>query len=145
MPRSVPPASDEEEQATCWLIPGSAWHPLSILPAPNYVPAQWDGPHVGRRLSEAFRTLSLMPIGTRPPAFHSAWPGCAQEEIDYFAARVDGDAAAIEADRNRVKLVPTEIEIQHMEAAIVWPAHYLMGRAMLMVVGQGKHRPKKPI
>jgi hypothetical protein len=29
-------------------------------------------------------------------------------------------------ERNRVRIQPSSIEIQHMEAAIAWPAHYLL-------------------
>ena len=67
--------------------------------------------------------------------FRSAWPAYAQEAVDYFAAAIDKTLGAeLEAGRNRVRLVPSGVEIQHMEAAIAWPAHYLMGRTMLMVV-----------
>jgi hypothetical protein len=38
------------------------WHPLDHRPAPDYVPACWDGPHVGKRLAEGLRTLMLMPM-----------------------------------------------------------------------------------
>jgi hypothetical protein len=142
MPRrpSPPPIdadTDSETEATSWLIPGSAWHPLSGVPAPDYVPAQWDGPHVGRRLIEAFRTLSLMPVSTRPRSFRSSWPDCAQEATDYFAAAIDQTLGAeLEEGRNRVRLTPTGVEIQRMEQAIGWPAHYLASRAMLAVVVQ---------
>ena len=29
------------------------WHPLDNTAAPEYVPPQWDGPHVGKRFAEA--------------------------------------------------------------------------------------------
>jgi hypothetical protein len=33
------------------------WHPLDHTPAPEYIPPKWDGPHVGKRLAEALRTV----------------------------------------------------------------------------------------
>jgi hypothetical protein len=73
-----------------------------------------------------------MPITTRPHAIRGSWPGYAQEAVDYFAATIDNTAfLELEADRNRVRLVPSGIEIERMEAAISWPAHYLHDRPIL--------------
>jgi hypothetical protein len=45
------------------------WHPLDHTPAPDYVPAIWDAPHVGKRLAEALRTLRHMPVNGYPVGF----------------------------------------------------------------------------
>jgi hypothetical protein len=50
------------------------WHPLAGTPAPEYVPTRWDGPQVGKRLTEAFRTLSRLPMNGHPRAFGTCWP-----------------------------------------------------------------------
>jgi hypothetical protein len=44
-------------------------HPLDHTPAPDYIPPQWDGPHVGKRLAEALRTLRYMPLNGYPTGF----------------------------------------------------------------------------
>jgi hypothetical protein len=50
------------------------WHPLDHRPAPDYGPACWDGPHVGKRLADGLRTLMLMPRVRGPQAFGNDWP-----------------------------------------------------------------------
>jgi hypothetical protein len=103
------------------------WHPLSGLPAPEYIPPEWDGLHVGKRLAEALRTLRHLPTNGHPKAFGNSWP---EYEIEWTDALAQAGADAIqraqeEASRNRVKVIPTSIEIARMEAAISWPGHYL--------------------
>ena len=61
------------------------WHPLDHRPAPDYVPACWDGPHVGKRLVEGLRTLMLMPMPRGPRAFGSHWPTYAHDWVDLLA------------------------------------------------------------
>ena len=65
------------------------WHPLDSVPAPDYVPPNWDGPYVGKRLVEGLRTLMLMPTPSGPRMFGNGWPEyafdwadqCAQQEL----------------------------------------------------------------
>jgi hypothetical protein len=38
------------------------------------VPPQWDGPHVGKRLVEALRTLRNVSVRNGPREFGNAWP-----------------------------------------------------------------------
>jgi hypothetical protein len=45
------------------------WHPFDHTPAPECYPAAWDGPHVGKRLAEALRTLRYMPMNGYPAGF----------------------------------------------------------------------------
>jgi hypothetical protein len=104
------------------------WHPLHQTPAPEYVPEVWAGFHVGRRLVEAFRTLSRMPVQRGPRVFGSFWPEMQVEWFDELA-RVQADEAQQQADAraaNRVRIRPTAVEISHMEAAIGWPGRYLI-------------------
>jgi hypothetical protein len=101
------------------------WHPLDG-PAPEYVPAGWDGPHVGQRLTEAFTTLSRLP-GLRLGSPSGFWPEYYYEWEDLLAQRT-ADTATQEDDanvRNRARIRPSAQEISRMEAAISWPGHYV--------------------
>jgi hypothetical protein len=61
------------------------WHPLDHRPAPDYVPACWDGPHVGKRLVDGLRTLMLRPMSRGPQAFGNDWPKYAHDWADLLA------------------------------------------------------------
>jgi hypothetical protein len=61
------------------------WHPLDSVPAPDYVPPSWDGPHVGKRLVEGLRTLILMPTPSGPRMFGNHWPTHARDWVDLLA------------------------------------------------------------
>jgi hypothetical protein len=114
------------------------WHPLSGLPAPEYIPPEWDGPHVGKRLAEALRTLRHLPMNGHPKAFGNSWR---EYEIEWTDELAQAGADAIqraqeETARNRVKTIPSAIAIWHMEMAISWPARYLHEvPQMLRIVG----------
>jgi len=65
--------------------PFNDWHPLDDGPAPEYVPpSEWNGPHVGVRLCDAFKTLAMMPnrgASTKLapgfwPEYHYEWKIC---------------------------------------------------------------------
>jgi hypothetical protein len=103
------------------------WHPLDHRLAPDYVPACWDGPHVGKRLVEGLRTLRLMPLPRGPRVFGNGWPSYAHDWADLLAQQ-EADEQQKAHDRheaNRVRLRPSSVEIMHMEQAIAWPAHFL--------------------
>jgi hypothetical protein len=103
------------------------WHPLSGRPAPEYIPPRWDGPHVGKRLAEALRTLRHMPINGCPAGFSNSWPEYGIEWTDRLAqASADQEQQQQEAAvKNWTKIIPTSAEIARMEIAISWPARYL--------------------
>ena len=107
---------------------GDPWHPLDGVTAPELVPPNWTDTHVGKRLSEAFEILGRMPNTRGPRAFGNAWPGYLVEWEDEIAraAMEAADKDARIQERNRVRIQPSSIEIQHIEAAIAWPAHYLL-------------------
>jgi hypothetical protein len=124
----------EAEASLSVLIPGDPWHPLDAVPAPEYVPPSWIGPHVGLRLVEAFKTLATLPVMNGPQRPHNTWPWFKPQWEDLLAQQ---EAAAedeqLRADAfNRARLAPTAIEVGRMEAALVWPAHYLQSRPLIM-------------
>jgi hypothetical protein len=100
------------------------WHPLDHTPAPEYIPPQWDGPHVGKRLAEALRTLR---INGYPRPFGNSWPTYQIEWSDALA-QLEADETQQEQEaraKNWTRIIPSAAEIAHMETAIVWPARYL--------------------
>jgi hypothetical protein len=108
------------------LIPANEWHPLDGVPAPEYVPPQWDGPHVGLRMMEAFKTLARLPnsgIGHKS----GTWPDYRHEWEDLLAQQgADADVREqVAREQNRARLMPTAEDISHMEKVIGWPARYL--------------------
>ena len=112
------------------------WHPLTSTQAPAYVPTRWDGPQVGKRLTEAFRTLSRLPMNGHPRAFGTAWPEYVREwsdELAILTGEISDQEAAARA-QNRVRVMPSAAEISHMEAAISWPATYLAKTRPILAV-----------
>ena len=102
------------------------WHPLDHTSAPEYIPPQWDSPHVGKRLAEALRTLRCIPVNENPAGFTSSWPSIMHEYSDRAAYEDDPVwKAERAAESNWTKPRPSSIEITRMETAIVWPARYL--------------------
>ncbi len=121
------------------LIPGTEWHPLTNGGAPpDYVPPTWDGPHVGKRLVEALRTLRLLPTSNGPRVFGNAWPAYFHGWEDLLAQQeMERDLREqLERARNRTRLLPSSIEIAHMETAIGWPGRYLLDCPQLIRVVQ---------
>ena len=109
------------------------WHPLANTPGSEYVPTRWDGPQVGKRLTEAFRTLSRLPMNGHPRAFGTCWPEYMRDWSDKLAiltGEISDQEAAARA-QNRVRIMPTAAEVSRMEAAISWPATYLATRPIL--------------
>jgi hypothetical protein len=97
-------------------------------------PSLLSKPHVGKRLAEAMRTLRHLPMNGHPKAFGNSWP---EYEIEWTDELAQAGADAIqraqdEAARNRTKVIPTSIEIAHMESAISWPGRYLSERPQLL-------------
>jgi hypothetical protein len=95
-------------------------------------PAVWSGPHVGRRLTDAMRTLRMLPTSTIT-GFRPAWPPYCYEFDDLVAQKEQGQLELTQQLQNRTKLLPSLVEITRMEVVIVWPAEFL-GRAAHIVV-----------
>lgn len=94
-------------------------------------PPRWSGPHVGRRLSEAMRTLALLPMGGG--AASAAWPPYVYEWDDLLAQQAQGELEQTQKLQNRIRLLPSSREVQRMEAAICWPADHLAALVHLLV------------
>jgi hypothetical protein len=110
------------------------WHPLDSIAMPESVPDIWTGPHVGKRLVEAFETLRKMPMQRGPSQRSGYWPMHMVEWGDLIAQmeQEESDKQIDAANRNRVRLLPSAIEIGHCETAIGWPAQFLKARPPLM-------------
>jgi hypothetical protein len=117
------------------LIPGNEWHPLDGGDAPEYIPETWDGPHVGQRLIEGFRTLACLPDRDRHKTSASGfWPETWVEWTDMLA-QTTSDTAQQEIDakiRNHVRARPSAQEVTRMEIVLTWPAKYLAHKSVMM-------------
>jgi hypothetical protein len=95
-------------------------------------PSTWNGPHVGRRLTEAMCTLRLMPMGLSC-GYGSTWPPYSYEWQDLLAQSEGHELERTQQLQNRTRLLPSLAEITRMEIAIVWPAQFLARAAQLVV------------
>ena len=112
------------------VTPDDEWHPLDDGgQAPEYIPPAWDGPHVGLRLTDAFKTLAMMPDRGASTKFQSGfWPEYYYEWEDLLAQKT-ADIATQEDDaseRNRTRVRPSAQAISRMEMAISWPGRYIV-------------------
>jgi hypothetical protein len=111
------------------------WHPLDGVAAPELVPAQWNGPHVGLRLADAWRVLSRMPWRSPyPRAFGRWWPPYRVEWTDLLAMLGAGELEALQREANRTRVLPSAKEISQMEQAIGWPMDYLGEARHVLIV-----------
>lgn len=102
------------------------WNPLDGVPAPEYVPAEWNGPHVALRLADAWRILAKVPMPRfAPRSFGRMWPEFRIEWTDLLSMIGAGELEAMQREMNRVRVLPTANEISRMEQAIGWPMQYL--------------------
>ena len=110
------------------------WHPLDHRPPPEYIPPIWIGPHVGYRLIEGLRVLMRMPPVRGPQAFGNSWPTHGYDWADLLAQQEadEEEKRQNQSAQNRVWILPSSIEISRMEAAIGWPAHYLLELSQLL-------------
>lgn len=125
----------KEAMAQTVLIPGNEWHPLDGGPAPEYIPPAWDGPHVGCRLIEGFKTLACLPERDKHKTSASGfWPETWVEWTDMLA-QTTSDSAQREIDakiRNRVRARPSAQDVGRMEIVLMWPAKYVAKESAFM-------------
>lgn len=91
------------------------------------IPDRWTQIFVLDRLEDAFRTLSSQPGGGKARS-SSVWPVMEQQKLsfkDLIEMSATGELEQREADRNRVRLAPTSLQVTQMEQALAWPFEYL--------------------
>jgi hypothetical protein len=112
------------------------WHPLDRGTPPEYIPPQWDGPHVSKRMIEAVRTLQAMPHSNGPRGFATSWPAISHMfDGDVLAWLSEDPRTGLPPDRPRLQMMktrPSSEAITRMEAAIAWPARYIGGTPQLV-------------
>jgi hypothetical protein len=107
------------------------FNPLEDAVMEDIAPSVWSGPHVGKRLAEAKRTLRLIPM--RAVAGYGApWPAYSYEFEDLLAQQAQGELEKTMRMQNRTRLLPSFSDVTRMEAAICWPARYLLGQMHLL-------------
>jgi hypothetical protein len=111
------------------------WSPLDGVPAPEFVPPQWNGPHVQLRLADAWVILAKMPWRSPyPRTFGRTWPSYKLEWFDLLAIVGGGELEAVHREANRTRILPSAKQISQMEQAIVWPLQYLKEALHVLVV-----------
>ncbi|MBR0879137.1 hypothetical protein ACVMHY_009347 [Bradyrhizobium barranii subsp. barranii] len=107
------------------------FNPLEDDVMDDIPPSIWNGPHVGKRLSEAMRTLRMLPMRA-VAGYCGAWPAYAYEFDDLIAQAEQGELEKTQRMQNRARLFPSYSDVTRMEAAIYWPAHFLAPAEHLM-------------
>jgi hypothetical protein len=97
----------------------------------DLLPDVWNGDHVGMRLSEALRTLRMLPGGGGGSI--SIWPPYLYEFEDLLAQQIQGELERTMKIQNRTRLSPSLNEISRMEIVILWPMQYLLKCAMHLI------------
>jgi hypothetical protein len=115
--------------------PDETWCPLDGL-LPEYIPTVWDGPHVGLRLVEAFKTLANLPGGLPTLTASGYWPAYLWEYEDELAQEQSDDEIKAERmrARNFAKARPNAQDVTRMEIAMIWPGRYLADPVMAKIV-----------
>ena len=108
------------------------FNPLEVAVLEDIAPPIWHGPHVGKRLAEAMRTLRGLPMGG-VGGYGGSWPPYAYEFEDMLAQAEQGELEKTQRLQNRVRLLPSYADVTRMEAAICWPAQYLARTSWLLV------------
>lgn len=111
-------------------------------------PTRWTEDLVADRLIEARQTLARMPMTTRPGGYKTAWPafqGMTEAEISNLQTEAyhAGTLKQLHADRNRVRIPPSQEAISRMEETIAWVARYLGDdqHSAIIVTGWDGDRP----
>lgn len=97
------------------------------------VPERWSQIHILDRLEEAYRVLASQPGGGKARS-SSVWPVMEQQKLtfkDLIEMTETGELEQREADRNRVRLAPTSLQVSLMEQALAWPFEHLSDRPAL--------------
>jgi hypothetical protein len=101
--------------------------PLPSLNRARRAPERWSLIHVMERLEEAFRTLSRLPMPTRPRGYINSMPVYLYDRGDLNSQLETNELERMAELRNRVRMPPSPAEIARMEDALHWPTAYLSG------------------
>jgi hypothetical protein len=119
------------------------FNPLEDAVLDDITPSIWDGPHVGKRLAEAMRTLRILPMGGAA-GYGGTWPPYSYEFEDLLAQQEQGELEKTQRLQNRVRLLPSYSDVTRMEAAICWPAQYVMRHSLLLLRAVKDDRDRNP-
>ncbi len=109
-------------------ILGAIGHSTSSpLLRPRRVPDRWSFYYVMERMEEGFRTLSRLPLPTRPRGYINSMPRYLYDRADLNSQLETHELERMARMRNRVRIPPSPAEIARMEEALRWPALYLSG------------------
>jgi hypothetical protein len=100
---------------------------LSPLTRPRRVPDLWSFFHVMARMEEGFRTLSRLPLPTRPRGYINSMPVYLYDRADLNSQLETHELERMARMRNRVRIPPSPAEIARMEEALHWPTAFLSG------------------
>lgn len=101
--------------------------PLVPLNRTRHVPDRWSFYYVLERMEEGFRTLSRLPLPTRPRGYINSMPTYLYDRGDLNAQLETHELERMARTRNRVRIPPSPAEIARMEEALHWPTAYLGG------------------
>jgi hypothetical protein len=91
----------------------------------RHVPDRWSFLHVMDRMEEGFRTLSRLPLPTRPRGYMNSMPAYLYDRGDLNSQLETLELERMAKIRNRVRIPPSPAEIARMEEALRWPSLYL--------------------
>lgn len=100
--------------------------PLALA-RPRRLPVGWSLVHVMERMEEAFRTLSRLPMATRPRGYINSMPIYLYDRGDLNSQLETYELERMARLRNRVRIPPSPAEIARMEEALHWPTAFLSG------------------
>jgi hypothetical protein len=100
---------------------------LPPLTRARRVPEHWSFVHVMDRMEEAFRTLSRLPMATRPRGYVNSMPFYRYDRADLNSQLETYELEKMARQRNRVRIPPSPAEVARMEEALRWPTELLSG------------------
>jgi hypothetical protein len=92
------------------------------------VPERWTFLFVMDRMEEGFRILSRLPLPTGPKGYVNSVPIYLYDQADLNSQLETYELERLARPRNRVRILPSPVEIERMEEALYWPSAYLSGR-----------------
>ena len=88
---------------------------LSPLTRPRRVPDRWSFFYVLERMEEGFRTLSRLPLPTRPRGYINSMPTYLYDRADLNSQLETHELERMARMRNRVRIPPSPAEIARMD------------------------------